>query len=297
MTNKNKKEKQSILQKELNAKEVLGVLGVCALIFVYGYIFVYPRYTQYKAASSNLASLEEQVSDYESQINEMPQKQEQLNSLEEELRIKSAIINHDMEDGMFLIGLSKLMEDINIDLVDYSVEETTPYNTFNAIPMSISLRGNYLNIREIMYYMEEQKNMTQILDYNVETFIDEENGDTEETVVKTPNPVVHWTKSGTQYHTDTCIVLDNEKTKFNESSLSGTATQSQKTTACDSCKPYTETIVQNEEIVEDNRSKGEVEATFKFIVYTSENPKFELNNEDSTKWNPGKYNPFTTTSR
>ena len=33
------------------------------------------------------------------------------------------------------------------------------------------------------------------------------------------------------------------------------------------------------------------------MMYSSDNPILELDNDNPIEWKPGKYNPFTTTSR
>ena len=189
-----------------------------------------------------MKDIETKVADYESKINEMPIKEEKLDSLNREIKVKSRMLSHNMEDGMFLIGLSNLMEDVSVDLVEYSVEEPIPYETFYAIPTTISVRGDYRHIREIMYYMEEQKNMTQILDYNMETYIPEETkeettNNNQPTII--PDKTVYWTNSGTAYHKENCTVLEEEKVTNKENVSVGAPSLSGKSLACQVCKPYT----------------------------------------------------------
>ena len=45
------------------------------------------------------------------------------------------------------------------------------------------------------------------------------------------------------------------------------------------------------------KSTGDVLAKFKFIMYSTEDAKYGLDVEDHNNWQPGKYNPFTTTTR
>ena len=248
-----------------------------------------------------MKDIETKVADCQSKINEMPIKEEKLDSLNREIKVKSRMLSHNMEDGMFLIGLSNLMEDVSVDLVEYSMEEPIPYETFYAIPTTISVRGDYRHIREIMYYMEEQKNMTQILDYNMETYIPEEKK--EETTNNnqstiTPDKTVYWTNSGTAYHKENCTVLEEEKVTNKENVSVGAPSLSGKSLACQVCKPYTESQVNiNPKEVVKPKSNGTIEATFKFMMYSSDNPIIELDNDNPSEWKPGKYNPFATTSR
>lgn len=302
---KENKDKKSILQKDLSVKEILAVVGVFGAIFVYGYVFIYPNYTEYKASVINLQGIESQVYDYESKINEMPIKEERLDSLNKEIKVKSRMLSHDMEDGMFLIGLSKLMSTLNVDLVEYTIDESMPYETFYAIPTTISVRGDYRHIREIMYYMEEQKNMTQILDYSMQTYIAEEtkedttkatNTTTSNAVTIVPDDIVYWTDFGAAYHKESCQIINAEKQANGGKFLKGSPSTSGKSNACDVCKPYTTNQIQNQQQQQEKpKPNGIVEAEFKFIMYSSENPILELNNDDYSKWKPGKYNPFKST--
>ncbi|MGL5695036.1 MAG: type 4a pilus biogenesis protein PilO [Peptostreptococcaceae bacterium] len=306
--NNQKAEKKSILQKELSTKETLLVLGVCALVFIYGYVFIYPRYAEYKASVDNLESIENQISTYQGQINELPILEEKMESLTKELNSKSKMLSHNMEDGMFLIGLSKLMSDLNVDMVGYTVDEPKVYNTFYAIPTTLEVRGNYKNIREVMTHLEQQKNMTQILDYNMETYIEEVKVDTSTPQSNTVTNIgatqtVYWTVDGGAYHIKDCNVLIKESEKYGGSALIGTPANTDNLVACDICKPnyvMPQVNVSNGDVShekEDPRATGDITARFSFIMYSSENPKSELKNDDFSTWKPGKWNPFTTTTR
>lgn len=298
------KEKKNILQKDLSAKEVLAVIGIFGLIFTYGYLFIYPQYTEYKADVKNLNSVEAKIAEYEGKMSQMPEKERTLENLKSEIKVKSKMLAHNMEDGMFLIGLSDLMSKVNVNLVDYSMDEVIPYDTFYAIPTSITVRGKYNNVREIMDYMENQKNMTQILDYRMDVYIPEQkkikstNNSNSETTI-TPDAKVYWTPQGTEYHKEDCVVFKAEKVTNGNVFSSGTADQSKKLGPDENCKPYTVNKPEEQENKETEKPKstGVVEATFKFMMYSSENSIMELNNSDASKWKPGKYNPFTTTSR
>lgn len=298
-----KEKKKSILQKELSVKEVLAVLGICGVIGVYGYFFVYPGYQEYKLAADNLEGINTQIVEYENRMSEMPALQEKLSSLQSEVKVKSRMLAHNMEDGMFMIGLSKVMDGVSVDLVDYSVDDVVPYETFYAIPTSITVRGDYRHVREVMYYLEEQKNMTQILDYSMETYIPEESSQNSTsntaTTTITADSQVYWTRTSSAYHKSVCTVLELEKDANGGEFSSGTSSDSGITSACQVCKPYTESIVSSQTEVENTspKSTGLVEATFKFIMYSSENTTIELDNDDASTWKPGKYNPFTTTTR
>ena len=299
---KNNKEKKSILQKELSTKEILIALGIVVVVAAYGYGFIYPQYKEYKSVADKLNAIEADITKYENEMSELPSKQEKLSNLQNEVKVKSKMLAYNMEDGMFMIGLSKLMDGVNVELVEYSVDEYVEYDTFYAIPTTISVRGDYRHVREIIYYLEEQKNMTQVLDYNMETYIPEEsseNNANNTTTIIVPDSKVHWTSTSVAYHKEVCSVLELEKAVNGGMSTSGIPSESGITSACQVCKPYTESTVSNQTQVEQTspKSTGIVEATFKFIMYSSQDPALEIENDDASKWKPGKYNPFTTTTR
>lgn len=291
-------EKKSIWQKELNLKESLLYIGVFILFLIYIFVFIYPKFTQVKGTIGELESVNNQISEYEMQIANLPQLEKQLDNLMKEIDEKSSILENNMEDGLFLVGLSNLMKSLGVEMVNYTVEDTIPYNTFYAIPTTIEVRGDYRYIRKIMLYLEEQKNMTQILDYNMETYIEEDKPvitpvqDVENLI---SDKMVYWTEQGTHYHKKECPILGEATDP--SFVLNGTAKESNKSTPCDVCKPYTTEV--NETQVENTQPKstGKIVGKFKFIMYSSQNPKRELDNDDYNNWQPGKKNPFTTTTR
>lgn len=301
-----KAKKESIWTKEINLKDinikdVLIYTGVIGLFVVYIGVFIYPKFVEYRSSVANLEQIQEQVTTYKNEINNLPQLQEQLASLNEELEEKGQILSKNMEDGMFLVGLSNLMSDLNVEMVSYSVDDTIPFNTFYAIPTTIEVRGNYNHIRKIMNYMEQQSNMTQILDYNMETYIEEPEETTTTETENTPeivaDSVVYWTKQGNVYHKKECSML--AELGDGEYFYSGTAEESKKPDPCEICKPYTTTasttVDQNTETSEP-KATGKIVAKFKFIMYSSNNPE-TMNTGEDKYWKPGKYNPFTTTTR
>ena len=307
LNNENTKaKKESIWTKEINLKDinikdVLIYTGIIGLFVIHISVFIYPKFVEYRSSVANLEQIQEQITTYQREINNLPQLQEQLASLNEELEEKGQILDSNMEDGMFLVGLSNLMSGLNVEMVSYSVDDTIHFNTFYAIPTSIEVRGDYNHIRNIMDYMEEQSNMTQILDYNMETYIEEPKETTITEIENAPetvaDSVVYWTNQGNVYHKKECSIL--AELGVGEYFYSGTAEESKKEGPCEICKPYTTTagtiVAQNTETSEP-KATGKIVAKFKFIMYSSNNPE-TMNTGEDKYWKPGKYNPFTTTTR
>ncbi|MGL5348871.1 MAG: type 4a pilus biogenesis protein PilO [Peptostreptococcaceae bacterium] len=294
---------KDILNKEISAKEALIAIGVLIGVFAYGFVFIYPKYSEYKATKGSVNVANTELLDYKEKLIRMPELEDSLSSAKRELVTKSRNLNHDMMDGLFLIGLDKQLKSLDVDLVEYTPQEPIKYETFYAIPTSLTLRGNYKKIREIMYYLEEQKNTTQILDYSMDSYIPPANevigssqsNDFKKQVVNIEK--VYWTLDSHLYHsTESCPNLKNSS----EVLASGPLKESERTVADTIC------VASGSDVANDGntqstvtalpKAKGDITATFKFIMYTSEDPKLELDVDDSNNWKPGKYNPFVQTN-
>lgn len=158
---------KDILNQELSLKNILIIVTVFLALFIYVYILLYPKYIEYKSTKDNLNNVEMELNSYRQRAMDIPRLRDELANVNSQLYTKSRRLSYDMEDGMFLIGLSNELSDYNVDLDSYNVDEIKKYDTFYAIPITLKISGNYRNIREVMYYLEEQKNMTQILDYEM----------------------------------------------------------------------------------------------------------------------------------
>lgn len=294
---------KNILKREISLNEALIAIGVLVLIFIYGFIFLYPKYSEYKVTKQNVDTAKAELGRYQDKIDRMPELEESLSAAKNELVVKSRSLNHDMMDGLFLIGLDKQLKNVDVDLIEYTPQERVKYETFYAIPTSISLRGNYKNIREIIYYLEEQKNITQVLDYSMESYIEPPNetigGDNSSDFKKQPVNIekVYWTLDSHLYHsTDSCPNLKNSTGVL----VNGPLKESEKTVADTTCVASGSDVANNNnvqtQVTAQPKANGDVTATFKFIMYTSEDPKLELEVDDPNQWKPGKYNPFVQTN-
>ena len=159
--------KSDILKQDISPKMALIVIGILCAIGLYGYFIIYPKYTEYKSTVSNLEAAQGELLQYKQRMDEIPLLEEKLSDLTREAKVKSKKLSHDMEDGLFLIGLDKMINDLEITLKNYKIDEIVDYDKFYAIPMSIDVEGDYRRVRELIYFLEEQKNVTQVMDYNM----------------------------------------------------------------------------------------------------------------------------------
>ena len=289
---------KDILKKELSMKDVFIVIAVILSVIIYIFIFIYPKYDDFIAAKKELKNLEFYKNTFEERINEMSVLQETLDNLIEERDSKSRQLAYNMEDGMFLIGLSKKLQEYNVELINYTIEDTIQYNSFYAIPTNIELKGDYKNVRAIIDYMQNQKNITQILDYNITAYIEENSNEeaTNESIII--DSVVYWIDDSEDnlYHKIDCDILKDEIINSDGEISHGSHIDSNKENPCEVCKPYTINEEATQIDISIPISTGNVLATFKFIMYSSNNPTLDLNNDESSTWEPGKFNPFTTTT-
>lgn len=292
------KKKKNILQRDINPKHLLLVTAIFGSIFTYVFILMYPKYTEIKESYNKISIVEDEIREYKISMGSVDSKNMELKAITEEEKVKSSIVNHKMQDGMFWIGLSQLMEKVDVKLLEYTLSNSISYDTFYAIPTKLSVRGDYKSVRTIMNYLENQENMTQILDYRMETYIKPKDQASNETTF-TKEPVnsarVFWVEDDSNvYHsTQFCPSLANNTKPLITGSVSD-ANKAGKTVAHTECTATgNDTNTQVED--EDPKAEGDVEATFEFVIYSLENPTIELENGDASEWKPGKNNPFTTT--
>lgn len=223
---------------KINAKNIIILVCIFLGVIVYAYFIVYPKYIEFSNVNRKLSMVNSQLKDDENKLDTRQQLNEELQNLARQANEKSKRLSYDMQDGMFLVGLSNMMSKNSIELLNYSIDPSVKYENFYAIPTTLQVRGNYRYIREIMYYLEEQQNVTQIQNFNMEAY-------------KKPE-------------------------------LSNTSTEQGTTQPID--------------VKKENKQNGDVTATFKFIMYMSQDPSLKLEIENPNNWNPGKFNPFVSST-
>lgn len=264
---------------ELGASGVLIIIGIILFLGVYGYFIIYPKFTEFVSSKSNLESAVDELNKYEKELEALPIKQDQLDNLTREARIKGQQLSHDMEDGLFLIGLDKFIRSLDIRLLNYQISDSIDYTNFYAIPMSLNVEGDYRRVRELIYYLEEQKNITQVMDYNMSAKMTESK--------KEITKRVYWTRGDSNYH------LDKNCTKMIEGNvLYGTSTQSGGRNPDPDCVGDISNTI---DVEVTSKAKGDVTANINFIVYSSDKDMIKLETDNPSSWKPGKYNPFQDT--
>ena len=273
--------KLDILKKDISPKVILILVAVLCGICLYGYFMIYPKYTEYKSTASNLETVQGELLQYQQKMDEIPLLQEKLSDLTSEAKIKSKKLSHDMEDGLFLIGLDKMINDLDITLKDYKIDEIVDYDKFYAIPMSINVEGDYRRVRELIYFLEEQENVTQVMDYSMNAKMTE----TKKEVSKT----VYWTDEDEHYHLDKSCTNMAEVGK--KSGTIENAEREGKTPDSYCVGDISDTT--DIEVI--SSAKGDISASIKIIVYSSDKDIIKLEIDNPEDWKPGKYNPFKDT--
>lgn len=274
--------KSDILKKDISPKASLISIAVLCGVGLYGYFMVYPKYIEYKSTAANLESIQGELSQYQQRMDEIPVLEEQLSALTKEAKIKSKRLSHDMEDGLFLIGLDKMINDLDITLKNYKIDEIVDYDKFYAIPMSIDIEGDYRRVRELIYFLEEQKNITQVMDYSMNTKMTE----TKNEVSKR----VYWTRVDEHYHLDQSCINIAEGQKISKGTIEK-AEAAGKTPDSYCVVDIADTI----DVEVTSTAKGDISASIKFIVYSSDKDIIKLETDKPENWKPGKYNPFQDT--
>lgn len=271
--------KTDILKREVSTKGLLIILGIVLILCLYGYFIVFPKFSQFMRFKNNLESSISELNGYKQELEELPIKQEKLDSLTRESRTKSRQLSHDVEDGLFLIGLDKFMKSLDIKLNSYQISDNIDYTNFYAIPMSLNVEGDYKRIRELIYYLEEQKNITQVMDYNMNAKMNE--------VKKETTKKVYWTRGDANYH------LDKDCSSMIEGNvLYGTPSQSGERKPDPDCVGDISNTI---DVQVTSKASGDISANINFIVYSSDKDIIKLETDNPATWKSGKYNPFQDT--
>lgn len=274
--------KRDILKKDVSPKAAFISIAVLCGIGLYGYFMVYPKYIEYKSTATNLESVQDELLQYQQRMDEIPSLEEKLSALTKEAKIKSQRLSHDMEDGLFLIGLDKMINELEITLKNYKIDEIVDYDKFYAIPMSIDIEGDYRRVRELIYFLEEQKNVTQVMDFSMNTKMTE----TKKEVSKT----VYWTDGDEHYHLDQSCTNIAEGEKISKGTIEK-AESAGKTPDSYCIGDIADTI----DVEVTSVANGDILASIKFIVYSSDKDIIKLETDKPENWKPGKYNPFKDT--
>ena len=268
-----------IFKKEVSTKGIFISIGVVLVLGLYGYFLIYPKFNEFSASKDNLESAISELNKYQQELEELPIKKERLDDLTKEAKIKSQKLSHDMEDGLFLIGLDKIIKSLDIRLLSYQISDSVDYTNFYAIPMSLSVEGDYRRVRELVDYLEEQKNITQVMDYSMSAKMTEIKNETSKRV--------YWTREDTKYHLDKgCSSMPEGNVLYGTSSQSGGRQPDP-----DCVGDISNTI----EVQVTSNASGDISANINFIVYSSDKDIIKLDTDNPSTWKPGKYNPFQDT--
>lgn len=313
------KDIKEIFNSDIDLKTVIIVIVSALLIGLYGYFGLYPKYRSAKNIKETLKVEEIKLNRYQEKISQIPSIEDKLHDVIEEHNKKSENLSYNMEDGMFLIGLDKKMKEQNVTLVNFDIEKPEHYEKFYAVPTTLKVRGDYRRVRELMYFLEEQKNVTQVLDYDMEVYIEEKDnkennnnsnttngGQNQSTIaVKIPSTApIYFNEIATIDHMyRDCSLLNN-----NLPIIEGFAADSSRNPCYDCLVRYNGNVgntggnqnqilppVQPSTKPERPKSNGVIEAEFKFVMYTKENPSKILDIENPALWKTGKFNLFTNT--
>ncbi len=152
-----------------------------------------------------------------------------------------------------------------------------------------------------MAYLEEQKNVTQILDYTMTSYIEPEKEEEETTnnkdLIKNVNinkdTKIYWVEGENKWHLykDCPLIKEGEILK-NDKLLDRSTSY-----LCNTCVLRAATEKEAKKEVVAPKAEGVVDATFKFIMYTKENTTMILDTDNPSSWRPGKYNPFKSSAK
>lgn len=297
------KDIKEIFGENLNLRKAVLVVFAILTIFIFSYSVLYPKFKSVANTREAIENEKKKLGIYQEEVSSIPILEERLRDATIEVNKKSEKLDYNMEDGLFIVGLDKKMEEQNISLVNFEIGNSESYEKFYAIPITLKVRGDYRHIRELMYYLEEQKNITQVLDYSMNTYIEELNENKDESInnnvftIQVPSKsTAYYTQNSAIYH----LYKDCSSLSTSEPIIEGVVGELTKNPCLECLKKYN--LDKNQlpgqvQEIQKPKAKGIIEAEFKFIIYTKENPTKILDIENPASWKKGKYNPFTSSKK
>ncbi|MDU7905320.1 MAG: hypothetical protein E7J33_07165, partial [Peptostreptococcaceae bacterium] len=115
---------------KINAKNIIILVCIFLGVIAYAYFIVYPKYIEFSNVNRKLSMVNSQLKDDENKLDTRQQLNEELQNLARQANEKSKRLSYDMQDGMFLVGLSNMMSKNGIELLNYSIDPSVKYENF-----------------------------------------------------------------------------------------------------------------------------------------------------------------------
>lgn len=121
---------------------VAGVLCV-ALVVIYYMQFWRPKAQQIDQLSSQIATLRSEVVQLQLVAQSLPELQQEMEGLDERLRVISHILPEEYETADLLRGVGTLAAQSNLDIRDLEFRDPVPYEFYAESPIVLELTGSY----------------------------------------------------------------------------------------------------------------------------------------------------------
>lgn len=172
-----------------NDKNVnVGLVLVAIIVSLIVIALFYPKYSEYQEAVATLEQINMKINKNEELIANSDNLQKQLVELKNEIASKQNVLDENLSDGTFLMELSNIMKEMNVELSSLATENNIELDKVIATPVNIEVRGNYENVKKLVKYLEEEKKSVKISELKFELLRENKKVDSQKEIVTLNSP-------------------------------------------------------------------------------------------------------------
>lgn len=172
-----------------NNKNVnIGIFLVAIIVSLIVIALFYPKYSEYQEAVATLEQINMKINKNEELIANSDNLQRQLVDLKNEIATKQNVLDENLSDGTFLMELSNIMKEMNVELSSLATENNIELDKVIATPINIEVRGNYQNVKKLVKYLEEEKKAVKISELKFELLKENKKVDSQKEIVTLNSP-------------------------------------------------------------------------------------------------------------
>ena len=149
----------------LREKVLLAVLGLLLIFFGGRYFYLHvitPRSALHQQNAAEIVQLKQKIADAEELIASADEEEARYQAAKEKWEAVNKAFATEMRDGLFLVNFGLKLNEQRVGLVSFIPKEIIDQKIYLVLPIEIVLRGDYLNVIELLDFLENQSNLTEI---------------------------------------------------------------------------------------------------------------------------------------
>lgn len=143
-------------------KVLLGTFFLTALIYLFVQYVFSPALNQYRQTEKELGQIKQDIGQAEAMAKNKTMEQENLNMAEKDWEKYISKFSTNMQDGLLLVQFSRQMGQEKVLLNKYKPLEIDDRKTLLVLPIELELAGQYPQMVNILDFLENQANLTEI---------------------------------------------------------------------------------------------------------------------------------------